>query len=269
MTQGSNPDRLRELMNGEIDGTNDEAQSSELAETLTGNPKAREEFEALQSLSRRLDAVQDVDPPAHLIHRIISAIPFGRYDAVAKADTGGGIGSWLAALFPRPSLRYASAFAVGLIAGFALLWAALANDRVDGSLDISNLYGTMRAINTSDGFEVVGSVGIDTDQVHGEVRLHESDRKLLAEILLNPADQIEWVLRYDAAEVAFEGFRQLEGRSGELTAKGDEMRVSQAGSGRYILLFTETNGGPAPMSIEIFAGSKLLFNKELGVSSGQ
>lgn len=268
MTQGSNPDRLRELMNGEIDGANTEEQSRELADTLAGNARAREEFEALQRLSRRLDAVAEVDPPAHLIHRIISAVPFGRYGAAAAAGTGGGIGSWISVLFSRPVLRYASTFAVGLIAGIALLWAATDRDHVDGSLDISNLYGTMRAIDTSDGFEVVGSVGIDTDQVHGEVRLHESDRKLLAEISLSPVEQIEWVLHYDAAEVAFEGFRQLEGRAGTFNARGTEMRVSQAGSGRYLLLFTETNGGPAPMSIEIFSGNKLLFNKDLQASSG-
>jgi hypothetical protein len=265
MTQGSNPDRLRELMNGEIDGTNTDDQSRELDDTLTADPRAREEFDALRRLSRRLDAVEEVDPPAHLIHRIISAIPFGRHGHAARSDTGGGIRSWLVSLLPRPSLRYAATFAVGLIAGVALLWAATNRGHVDGSLDISNLYGTMRAIDTSDGFEVVGSVGIDTEEVRGEVRLHESDRKLLAEVSLVPEAQIEWVLHYDADEVAFEGFRQLEGRAGTFNARGAEMRVGQDGSGRYLLLFTETNGGRGPMSIEIFSDNKLLFNKDLGV----
>lgn len=262
MTRENDRERLTTLMNGEIDGTNDAASSAELEERLSADADARAEFESLRALSRRLNAVPAVEPPPHLVHRIIAAIPFGRIER-ARRTHAVGVGAWLAGLFPRFRMRYVATFATGLVAGFVLLWVAVAGDRVDRPLDISNLYGTMRAIESSDGFAVVGSTGIDAGQVRGEIRLHESDRKLLAEISLNTPDEIEWVLNYGDADVAFEGFRQLEGSSGTIQAANSTMTVSHRGAGRYLLFFTEQGDGDHPMSIEIFSSGNLLYQKDL------
>jgi hypothetical protein len=255
-------------MNAELDGANTEAQSRELEALLAADPSAREHFERLRGLTSRLASIESVDPPAHLLHRILSAIPFGKYPLRAKREREAGLFSWLGTLIPRPRLRYASAFAVGLVAGFVLLWATVANDRVDGSLDISNLYGTMKAINPSDGFREVGSVGIDLDQVRGEIRLHESDRRLLADVSLSAPEQIEWVLRYNASDVAFEGYRRLEGDSGAVAAAEDRMMISQVGESRYILFFSERENGRPDMSVEIFSDGKLLYQKDLAGTAG-
>lgn len=260
MTQGNDRDRTIELMNREIDGVNTSAQSDELNRLLAGDADARAEFDALKALHRRLEAIPVADPPPHLIHRILSAVPFGRYPGRAPAHEG--LGAWLSGIFSRPRLRLAATFATGLVAGI-VLWAAVDSGHVDSSIDTSNLYGTMRSIHSSDGFQVVGHVGIETAQVRGEVRLHESDRKLLAEISLDTTDPIEWTVRYNRDDVAFEGFRQVEGDAGSVSAAGDVMTVSQAGSGRFILFFTEQNDIPAPMSIDIFSAGNLLYHKDL------
>jgi hypothetical protein len=262
MTRENDRERLTTLMNGEIDGTNDATASAELEERLSVDADARAEFESLRTLSRRLDAIPAVEPPPHLIHRIIASVPFGRVDWPRSAHAD-GVGAWLGGLFPRFRLRYVATFATGLVAGFVLLWVAVSGDRVDRPLDISNLYGTMRAIESSDGFAVVGSTGIEAGEVRGEVRLHESDRKLLAEISLNTPDEIEWVLDYGDADVAFEGFRQLEGNSGDVRAANNTMTVSHSGAGRYLLFFTERGDGDHPMSIEIFSSGNLLYQKDL------
>lgn len=264
---GTRPPHIVELMHAEIDGVNTPAQSHELEEYLAAHPDAREEFDGLSALARRLDEEPQVEPPAHLIHRILSAVPFGRYP---RARAEGGVGEWLSRLFPRPRLRYVSTFAVGLLAGFFLLWATVANhDTVEQPLDISNLYGTMKTINPSDGFDVVGTVGVDLDDVRGEIRLHESDRKLLADVTLNATDEIEWVLSYGRSGVDFEGFRQLAGPSSNIVAAGNQMKVSQVGQGRYILFFTEHDSTLAPMMIEIFKSGNLLYQHELANSRGR
>jgi hypothetical protein len=169
----------------------------------------------------------------------------------------------VAGLVPRPRLRLLATFATGLVCGVVLLWVALTGGAVDQPLDISNLYGTMRAIETSDGFEVVGAVGVDIDRVRGEIRLHESDRKLLAEISLDAAREIEWVLSYGEADVDFEGYRQVEGSPGRVSASSGAMTVSQTGPGRYILFFTEHDVVETPMRIQIFSSGNLLYNKDL------
>lgn len=260
MTQGNNRERITELMNREIDGFNTSAESDELNRFLAGDAAARAEFDALRALHRRLAAMPAVDPPPHLIHRILTAVPFGRHSS--QAHTHEGVGAWLSGIFARPRLRLAATFATGLAAGIAL-WAAVDGGHVDGTIDTSTLYGTMRAIQTSDGFQVVGQVGIETAQVRGEVRLHESDRKLLAEISLDTTDPIEWTVRYDREDVAFEGFRQIEGDAGSVNAAGDVMTVSQVGSGKFILFFTEQNHAATPMSIDIFSAGNLLYHNDL------
>lgn len=260
MTQGHDRERIIELINREIDGINTSAQTDELNRLLAGDAAARGEFDALRALDGRLRALPVVDPPPHLIHRILSAVPFGRYTSDAHA--GDGVGAWLSSIFARPRLRIAATFAAGLAVGIAL-WAAIDRTHVEGSLDTSTLYGTMRAIETSDGFELVGQVGIETAQVRGEVRLHEADRKLLAEISLDTTDPIEWRVHYDRDDVAFEGFRQVEGAAGSISAADDVMTVSQAGSGRFFLFFTEQNHAATPMSIEIFSAGNLLYHNDL------
>ena len=260
MTHGIDRERLTELIHGEVDGVNDAAATAELKKHLATDSSAQAELDALKRLTGRLDAIEAVEPPSHMFHRILAAVPFGRLERPTHPQRD-GIGAWLSGLFPRFRLRYVATFATGLVAGFVLLWAAVAGDRVDRPLDISNLYGTMRSIDTSDGFAVVGSVGIDAGTVRGEVRLHESDRKLLAEISLNTPDEIEWVLKY--GDASFEGFRQIEGATGTLRAADNTMTVSHTGNGRYLLFFTQEGDADGSMSIEIFSSGNLLYHKDL------
>jgi len=258
MTKGDHPEGIVELMHAEIDGTNAPEQTRQLNEYLAAHADARRDFEELRALATHLDAQPHVDPPAHLIHRILAAIPFGRYP---KAGSERGLGAWLSVAFPRRRLRYVAAFALGVVAGCILLWSTVSSRYVDSPLDVTNLYGTMRTIEPTDGFKVVGTAGVDLGPVRGEIRLHESDRKLMAEVSLRASDPIEWVLHY-GPDVAFEGYRQVAGAAGAVTAAGTEMRVSQAGEGRFILFFTETDGSVTPMSIEIFESGKLIYQKQ-------
>lgn len=267
MTPDTHRERLTELIHGETDGTNSAADSAELRERLAADPAARAEFESMQRLNEGLGRVPAAEPPSHLFHRIIDAIPFGRAPwsgrhsgAHAHADAG-GIGTWLAGLLPRPRMRVLATFATGLVCGALLLWVAVDGRGVDQSLDISHVYGTMRAIEANDGFEVIGTAGIDADRVHGEIRLHESDRKLLAEISLDAAEDIEWVLTYGAADVDFEGYRQVAGNTARVELAGGTMTVK--GAGRYLLFFTERSVPLQPMRIEIFSSGNLLYQKDL------
>ena len=259
MTAAKHPEVIVERMHAELDGVNTPSQSQELKDYLTAHPEARREFDELSALSARLDEQPQVEPPAHMIHRILAAIPFGRYP---KARSTSGLGTWLAHLLPRTRLRYVSVFSLGVVAGGILLWTTVSNRQLNTPLDVTNLYGTMRAIEPTDGFQVVGTVGVDLGQVHGEIRLHESNRNLVAEVSLHPSEEIEWVLHY-GSDVAFEGYRQVLGAANLVTAAGSEMKVSQAGEGRFILFFTENNGAAAPMSIEIFDSGKLIYQAEL------
>jgi hypothetical protein len=160
-------------------------------------------------------------------------------------------------------VRYTLTFAVGMIVGFGLLWALVANDRLEGALEIEDLAGTMMSVSASDGYEEIGSVGVSLDRVYGDVRLHESNRKLVAEVSLSSLQEIQWALKYDRDDVSFDGFSQVEGQMGEIETKGGELKVSQAGKGRYIVFFMEQVDNPKPLKIEISMAGKVIYENEL------
>ena len=250
-------DIYADLMNREIDGANTEAESRQLHEHMESHPEARERFE-------RLNETPQVDPPSHLFHRIIEAIPFGRQ----AAEPARGFGAWISTILPTPRLRYVSTFALGIVAGFALLFVTLTGDRDGGSLDINQLYGTMKVIDPADGFQIVGSQAVDLDHIRGEIRLHESHRTLLADVSLHATNPIRWTLSYDQTDVAFEGFRQVEG-GGEVVSASTGFSVDQAGDGRFILFFSEKDDELAPITLSIYEAGKLLYSKELLGQAGE
>lgn len=258
-------DEDRERMNAEIDGENTESGTRKLHRWLEGDPSRRAEFEDLHALTGALDRAPDLEPPPHLFHRILAAIPFGRYPA-ATARPRTGWRAWWAKHLPRPQLRYASTFALGLVVGAILLWAAgrgPENGTGEGALDISTLYGTMNTIDTTDGFQLLDRVGVNLAQVHGGIQLHESDHTLLADVSLTSEEPIEWVIHYDEADVSFEGFRRVTG-GGTLSAASTHMQVKQQGDGRFLLFFAEKEGARAPMGFEIFSDGELLYEGALG-----
>jgi len=63
------------LIQAEIDGELDGRQRSELAQRLLADPEARALREEFLRLCRALDAMADVEPPAHLRVGILNALP--------------------------------------------------------------------------------------------------------------------------------------------------------------------------------------------------
>jgi hypothetical protein len=270
MTTGNHPEGIVERMHAELDGTNTPSQSQELKDYLAAHPEARREFAGLSALTRHIDAQPQAEPPAHLIHRILDAIPFGLYPRearVARTPHAGGLRLWLSTVFPRHRMRYATAFGLGVAAGCILLWSTVTNRSAQSPLDVTSLYGTIGAVETGDGFEELGGAGVDVGTVRGEIRLHESNHHLMADVSLDPANPIEWVLRCGSG-VAFDGYRRVEGAASSVSASGNTMRVSQAEKVRFVLFFAESDAAAESMSIEIFESGKLIYQKEFGSVRG-
>jgi hypothetical protein len=159
--------------------------------------------------------------------------------------------------------RYALTFAVGMVVGFGLLWALGGNDSLDGTLDIGGLTGAMMSAKPTDAFEEISSVKIDLGRVYGDVRLHEANRELVAEVSLSSLDEIKWKLMYDRDEVSFDGFSQVEGRMGNIETKGGELNVSQVGRGRYMVFFMGQVDDPEPLKIEISMAGDVVYENRL------
>lgn len=250
-----------DLMNAELDGVNSSKESEELSEYLVSNREAKDHFEDLKFIFGRIDASKSVDPPSNLEDKIFSSISRGKRHSYHSSDHKA---SWIARCFSVPHLRYAAVFAAGILIG-VILYSRIGYEGVGGgSFDKSRLYGTMKFVESAYGLEEIQSIDVDVGEVRGQIRLHESERALVAEVSLYSLDSIEWVLQFDKEDVLFEGFRHVDGKDCDIVAAATEARVRQTGDNKYVLFFSQNDHLDTPMVAKIYSADHLLlFEKSL------
>lgn len=115
-------ERLIELVNGELDGTNTPEESAELERTLDTDSSVRTYFEETKSLFGALRDVPDAEPPPGLKHRIMESIS---REAASAEPPAPRLLSTLKQLFEpvlgRPAWAMSYAFAAGLLVGIGAL----------------------------------------------------------------------------------------------------------------------------------------------------
>jgi hypothetical protein len=256
-----------EQANKELDGVLSRPESERFHRRLATDAEAAKYFESLRATLAAVDAAEEPDPPAQLESRILDAVPWGQHRPHSPARGRATFRDWW--IF-TPKLRYAVTFVFGVLFGLIVYTSIAYNtDQSPGGLDDADFYGTMRYIDNTDGFQETHSVGVNLDQVTGHVRLHEADRVLLAEVSLESAGEIEWVLQYDESDVSFEGFRQSEGRAGDVHATSTETRIYQTGEARYMLFFSQKHHKVTPITIKIFSADQLLLEQPLTPSAAR
>ena len=268
-------DNTLELMHLVIDGSASAAQREALQPRLQSDPEARARFDSLQRVMRCIESVPDATPPEHLFHRIVDAVPFGRAPWARAGSRDSGLVAWLGSAWRRPGLRFAGTFGLGLAVGMALFaiigpnWKAY--NKLYRPLDISEVSGTMKTIETADGFREIAHLGVGTGSVSGVVRLHRSeDALLVAEVDLEAPGEIDWVLSYGGDELSFEGFRRLAGAPGgsAVEARANQTRVHQSGDDRYFLFFSSETDSIPPMTLRIYQADALVFDATVGGPGG-
>ncbi len=260
---------LVELMNLELDGLLPPERSAELRAKLAANSEAAAYFQQLGRTMEAVSAVPQLDLPAGSEERVFSSIPFGRY--AARKPTKGpanALASRAAQFFTVRRLSYAGIFAIGIVFG-ALVYSSISYDRSRGGdeVDKTDLYGSMSAISPGGSFTETASVSVNAGEVHGRVRLHESDRALLADVSLDSPGAIDWVVGYRADELLLDGFRTMQGRADQVSTSAGETRVAQTGSSRCLLLFSREGAAETALTISVYSADQLIFQNTLTPSA--
>lgn len=115
-------ERMIELVNGELDGTNTTDESAELARLLEADESAKTYFQETEAFFKALGSVADVETPAGLKNRIMDSIDIT--PATAASPSSGFVASLKSLFEPvmrRPAWAMSYAFAAGLIVGMAVL----------------------------------------------------------------------------------------------------------------------------------------------------
>ena len=215
----SERERALELINTEVDGELDGPAKAELSRRLLADPSLRALREEVRATCAAIDALPSEDPPPDLRASIMEALP-------VSPPVCQDIEVRLAGLRPgRPVLRYAAAFAGGLLVSALAFQFALRDARVD----TRELSGTIAGV-TAD----ASKVELHLDQVSGTVRIEGEDSAPVVVAELTAQRPVQVIARLDGEEVRLAGFGALQ----------QELRPLRAPFGRR-------NGDTAPARVEV------------------
>lgn len=222
----SERERVLELINAEVDGELDGPAKAELGRRLLADPGLRALRDDVRAICAAIDALPSDDPPLGLRGSIMEALP-------ASPPVCEDRNVRLAGPRPgRPMLRYAAAFAGGLLVSALAFEFSLR----DAQVDSRELSGTIAGV-TAD----ASTLELRLDDVRGTVRLEgpESAPVLVADLVA--ARPVQVIARLDGQEVRLAGFAAsqhdlppvraaLVRRNGERTAAFVEITVVDATS---------------------------------------
>ncbi len=100
-----NEELLLDLINRDIDGMLDEAETRTLREELRRNPEARKLHGELQAMNKRLGAFEDLEPPADFHKSVMRKLPgdvVQRRNPVKNAAAENGLSRLLKSFFSAP-----------------------------------------------------------------------------------------------------------------------------------------------------------------------
>ena len=184
-------ERALELVNAEVDGELDGPARAELSRRLLAEPGLRALRDETRALCAAIDAVPSENPPQGLRASIMESLPASPPACQDRDVRSAGLHSG------RPLLRYAAAFAGGLLVSALAFQFAVR----DAGLDSGELSGTIAGV-TAD----ASRLELDLDEVSGTVRVEgpESAPVVVAELVAERPVQV--IARLDGEEVRLAGF---------------------------------------------------------------
>lgn len=248
-----------DLMNAEIDGEISAEDRARLENYLAQDPAARALKEELAGLCTELDAVEFIEPPAHLKHVVLDTIT--RRRTSAPASTGGGWQFTLSTLFAGGAARYALAFAAGAI----LTYTFISSEQISRQAfdDVTGLVGTISQPDFSAEMSHEHSIDLTLTEIAGSVKLNRAGSILILDFDLVSQDPIEIVADFNDLDIWFNGFAQLESNGTSIAAETGQVTVRMEGQRRYAVYLYNTGQGATTISLRFYSGGTLIHEDEL------
>lgn len=238
--------RYIELIHADIDGEIDAAGKAELDAFLAENPEGRAAHEGMVALSRSLEEIPELDPPAHLKHVIMNMAPPAK--AAAPAAPG-----FLERMLSTRALGYVGTFAAGVIFSLAVVSS---NDISTGVFDdVTGLVGTM-----ADSQFVAAehdSFALNESAVAGAVVLRSKGSLLILDFDLVAHEPVEIDVRYADRTIWFNGFAQLESSGTSVAAESGEITLQLNGKQRFATFLNNPGKRATTIEIRFIAGGQV------------
>ena len=261
MGQATVDQRIRDLLNGSIDGEISATEQDELDSLLASSPVVRNLNDELRAVTRVLDELPELESPRHLQETIERQI---RLPVQSHADTGkpGFFGGWLNANW----LRTGVALAAGVVLTVGVY--KMGSEPITTG-DSTSMVGTMakRGLADQQG-ALLDSIQLDTEELKGLVELRNKDKLLTLEVLLSSDGPAELVVHFGGRGLEFEGVSHSHEPVDTVSVVDGSIHLASSGEQRYTLNLrhTEQTRQAAPLELEVFANNKLIQQAKLNVS---
>ena len=186
-------ERTLYLIQADIDGALDAAESGELARVLEASPEARKLRVEFQRLGNLLSGQPDLQPPPDLFPRILSQI------RLPAERTASSWRRWFDSFQPATA---GVAFAAGLLATVAFYEIMVPPDH---PADTARMVGTMLSGQQGQQQMQLDSLDIRVQGLEGKVSLYRQSRYYVLSFELESQDMVEVEIAYAKAGLAFGG----------------------------------------------------------------
>jgi hypothetical protein len=245
-------ERLKELMNAEVDGENSPEASAELRRILETSAEARAYYDDLVELGRKFGEAREVEPPAAAHHR---ATARRMRTANRRATLAGGLRDLL-------SPRLACAFAAGAVAGAVILAVVTGAGTDTDALDPNALRGTLAAWEPPSEIDAGECLRFDVPSGSGSGCVSYASTDIWAELHLDTVDETEVVFLHDG-DVRFDRFRVVEAGDHSVSVTDGRATLTHSGLGDYVILFEDQDEWLSSLSVEVYSAGELQFEKQI------
>jgi hypothetical protein len=174
-----------ELIHAEIDGELTGPQRAELNRLLLSDPVVRALRDELRRTCAAIDSLPDEEPPAGLHESIIASLPPATADSLPPPVSA------------RPALRYAAAFAGGLLVSALAFQLGSRQD----TFSSDQLTGTIASVTVD-----ASRLELHLDQVWGTIHLQGTPQSPVVEASLVASRPVQVIARLEDQEVRLSGF---------------------------------------------------------------
>lgn len=163
-------DRIIDLVNSELDGTNSPSDHAELTTLLESDPSIKDYLGEMRSLDQLLAAVPMVDPPPTLKSRVMNAIAHLELP-VTDAATESWLDRVLAPFLRRPAWAVTYAFAIGIVVGLSVISIIESNGPDTGTVQGTIVSVPSSVLAQSKVVAGTATAGITVTRLNDELRI--------------------------------------------------------------------------------------------------
>ncbi|MBM4169940.1 MAG: hypothetical protein FJ215_12415 [Ignavibacteria bacterium] len=257
-------DRHRELINASIDGQLSEQEREYLGQYLAANPEAKVLHDQLTELSRALSVVSHTDPPPQLRESILRTVRIKHGEQERRSP----IFRWTATFGTRNRFAFAYVFSAGIILGVALS-AVIWNLERETRFDDRDLTGTLATPPTRNGYIHVERKDFAEGIVQGSLEIRRAGNSILADLVVNSAEEVEVITQYNENEMRLTGFRHVQEGISDIAVSEGRVQFKNKGDNQYLLFLNDREPVGGMLHLRIYSATGLLVEYRTNVISGK